>query len=297
VGGALREPIPQVPADGIHRGEPASPSPERTAKVSFFRGTEPIGSLCVHRILVDGQAVFSLRSGERQTLYLAPGRYWFGLEKAGDGLGFMCPALFFRTESILMDGAEETYVVTSGVLLRTEAKLGKKLPAPTVETGAVEFQEMQFALPAGQWQRFPGSPPTTQVLFMLKQGDRRAQSFSVWRVSYQKTMYGLTPKEHTKRYWDYEQFGKPRPTPWAGFARSTRTIAGKEYPIMTYQWRDPEVMADGIFLAYFPDDFQKRECFYILQWEDIHPPAVKRQGWEWFDLVVASFTVGPIPNR
>ena len=166
----------------------------------------------------------------------------------------------------------------------------------------VEFQEMRFTLPAGQWQRSPGSPPTTQVLFTLKQGDRRVQSFSVWRVSYQKGMYGLTPEEHTKRYFDYVQFEKPRPTPWGGFARSTRTIAGKEHPVMTYQWHhptgsNPEVVADGIFLAYFPDDFQKREHFYILQWEEIHPPGEMQQGLERLDQIAGTFAVGPVQDR
>lgn len=111
VGSALQDPIPQVPADSIHRADHASPPPGKTAKVSFYRGTEALGSLCIHRILVDGQAVFSLRKGESQTLYLAPGRYWFGLELEGGGFGFMCPALFERHESVLVDGAEETYRV------------------------------------------------------------------------------------------------------------------------------------------------------------------------------------------
>ena len=130
-GSALHDPIPQVPADNIHRGDPASPPPGKTAKVSFYRGTEDLGSLCIYRILVDGQAVFSLRKGERQTLYLAPGRYWFGLELEGGGLGFMCPALFERRESVLMDGAEETYraliasIGASPTLARTDAKPGK----------------------------------------------------------------------------------------------------------------------------------------------------------------------------
>jgi len=110
-GSALQDPIPQVPADSIHRVDLASPPPGKTVKVSFYRDTEVLGSLCTHRILVDGQAVFSLRKGERQTLYLAPGRYWFGLEREGGGFGFMCPALFERHESILMDGAEESYRV------------------------------------------------------------------------------------------------------------------------------------------------------------------------------------------
>jgi hypothetical protein len=131
-GSAVQDPIPQVPADSIHRGDSASPPSGKTAKVSFYRDTEALGSLCIHRILVDGQAVFSLRKGERRTLYLAPGRYWFGLELEGSGLGFMCPALFERRESVLMDGAEETYRVlvesigASPTFLRDRPGRGKK---------------------------------------------------------------------------------------------------------------------------------------------------------------------------
>ena len=71
---------------------------------------------------------------------------------------------------------------------------------------------------------------------------------------------------------------------------------------MAYRWHhpsasNPEVEAHGMFLAYFPDDFRRRECFYIFQWTDIHPPGGKPQGWEWLDQVVAGFTVGPISNR
>jgi len=130
VGSAVQDPIPQVPADSIHRGDLASPPPGKTAKVSFHRDTEAFGSLCIHRILVDGQAVFSLRKGEHRTLYLAPGRYWFGLELEGGGFGFMCPALFTRQESTLSEGAEETYLVIESigaapVLLRIEPVRGR----------------------------------------------------------------------------------------------------------------------------------------------------------------------------
>jgi hypothetical protein len=164
---------------------------------------------------------------------------------------------------------------------------------------AVEFQEMRFTLPGGRWDRSPGSPPSRQVLFTLNQGAGRVQTLSISRVNYPKSMYGLTPEEHTTNIWNYEQFEKPRPVAWVDFARSKRPIAGKEYPVMTYQWHhptasSPEVMADGIFLAYFPHDFQERERFYILQWEDIHPPAVKQHGWESLDQVIGSFSVGPI---
>jgi len=193
----------------------------------------------------------------------------------------------------------------AGIATLLLAALGgcSTLPAPTVATGAVQFQEMRFTLPAGQWERSPGSPLSSQILFTLNQGGGRAQTLSIWRVSYPNSMYGLTPERHTANVWNYEEFEKPRPpeAPWVRFERSKRTIAGSEYPIMTYQWRyptsNPEAEAHGIFLAFFPDDFRRRERFYLFQWTDLHPPGVKQQGWEWLDRVVASFAVGPVPNR
>ena len=161
---------------------------------------------------------------------------------------------------------------------------------------------MRFILPPGQWERSPGSPPTSQVLFTLKQEDGRAQTLSIWRVSYPEGMYGLAPQAHTTNIWNYEQFEKRRPVAWVDFARSKRSIAGREHPVMTYRWHlfsvsRPEVVAHGIFLAYFPDDFRKRERFYIFQWEDVHASGEKQQGWESLDQVVAGFTLGPIQDQ
>lgn len=118
VGNALHEPVPQFPADRFSRAASDPPSPEKTAKVSFFRGTEASGSACTYRILVDGKNAFTLQSGERQTLYLAPGPYWFGLEMApGSGaLSLFCPATFTREYGIVADGVEETYRALTAVI-------------------------------------------------------------------------------------------------------------------------------------------------------------------------------------
>src|SRR5260221_9706677 len=199
-------------------------------------------------------------------------------------------------------GNERSHV---GIVALFLAMLGGcgALPAPPAVTGAVEFREMRFTPPAGQWERSPGSPPSSQVLFTLGQEGGRTQTLSIWRVSYPNNMYGLAPEVHTTNHWNYEQYEKPRPSgPWVRFERSKRTIAGKNYPIMTYQWHypgasNPKAEAHGIFLAYFPDDFRGRERFYIFQWTDVHSPGAKQQGWEWLDQVVASFTVSPVANR
>ena len=130
VGAALQEPVPQFPADRFS----SEPSAEKTAKVSFSREKEASGSACTYRILVDGKIAFTLKSGEHQTLYLAPGPYWFGLEMApgGGALSLLCPATFTREYGIVADGAEETYRVLTEdfgrpTLLRIETGTHKDL--------------------------------------------------------------------------------------------------------------------------------------------------------------------------
>jgi hypothetical protein len=76
-----------VPTERITQQELASPSSERTAKVSFTRDRGFLGGACAHRVSIDGRLAFSLRPGETQTIYLAPGQHFFGLESGGG----LCP--------------------------------------------------------------------------------------------------------------------------------------------------------------------------------------------------------------
>src|SRR3989344_4408759 len=94
-----------VPAERIYQRELTVPSPGRTAKVSFLRDAGFLGGGCTHKILVDGQIVFAIRSGEYQTLHLAPGRYLFGLEIERG----ICPEFSSSHSLVLSDGAEDTY--------------------------------------------------------------------------------------------------------------------------------------------------------------------------------------------
>ena len=94
-----------VPAARIYQAELTVPSPGHTAKVSFLRDAGVLGSACTHKILVNGQPVFAILSGEYQTLYLAPGQYLFRLEIEGG----LCPKFSASHNAVLSDGAEETY--------------------------------------------------------------------------------------------------------------------------------------------------------------------------------------------
>jgi hypothetical protein len=99
-----------VPAARIYRHELTLPSPAHTAKISFLRDAGMLLGACIYKILVDGEAVFGIRAGEYQVLYLAPGQHSFGLEITGAGfLGSHCPIFSTAHNTVLSDGTEETY--------------------------------------------------------------------------------------------------------------------------------------------------------------------------------------------
>ena len=95
-----------VPADRIYQRELTVPEAGRTAKLTFLRDAGALGSACTHLILVDEKLAFGIRSGERQTLYVAPGRHTLELQIAG---GLCAGMLSMPVETVLGDGAEETY--------------------------------------------------------------------------------------------------------------------------------------------------------------------------------------------
>jgi hypothetical protein len=78
-----------------------------------------LGGGCTHKILVGGKTVFAIRAGEYQTLYLAPGRYLFALEIEGG----ICPQFSTSYQTVLNDGAEETY----RILIQTSGRIGDPL--------------------------------------------------------------------------------------------------------------------------------------------------------------------------
>ena len=108
-----------VPAERIYQRELTAPSSGHTAKVTFLRDAGSLGSYCAHKILVDGQVVFSINDGEYQTLYLAPGQHSLGWEIEGG----ICPKRDVRLQTDLSDGTEESYriliaTVAQGPLIR-----------------------------------------------------------------------------------------------------------------------------------------------------------------------------------
>jgi hypothetical protein len=94
-----------VPTERIYKPEFTVQSSGRTAKVSFLRDSGLLGVACIDKVLVNGDAVFSIRAGEYQSIYLPPGQYFLSLE-TGNGA---CPDVITSQNTTLADGAEETY--------------------------------------------------------------------------------------------------------------------------------------------------------------------------------------------
>jgi hypothetical protein len=97
------------------------PSPERTVKVFFIREKGSIDANCSYSILVNGLAAFSIRNGEAQTIYVAPGQNSIGMQSGRRG----CPNVAISQSSTFDQGSEATYRIFSpnpygAILVRTK---------------------------------------------------------------------------------------------------------------------------------------------------------------------------------
>lgn len=96
-----------VPSDRIYKPDLLNASPDRTAKVTFLRDSGFMGSGCPDNILVNGTAVFTMHAGEYETVFLAPGKYFFSVE-TGRG---PCPDVVTSQNTELSAGDREVYRV------------------------------------------------------------------------------------------------------------------------------------------------------------------------------------------
>ena len=98
-----------VPIARIYRPRLTQPSPGHTAKVLFLKDAGGPGTACSNDVLVDDDKVFTIRAGEFQALYLAPGEHKFVVQ-VSPGL---CQAFSRADFTILRDGVEETHRIFS----------------------------------------------------------------------------------------------------------------------------------------------------------------------------------------
>ena len=174
-----------VPAERIYQRQLTVPSPGHTAKVSFLRDVGFLGGACTHKILVDGQAVFDIRSGEYQTLYLAPGQYLFALEIKGG----LCPKFSASHNAVLSDGAEETYRIL--------------IPSPTsspriaIMDAPTEGSRGSSVEPPFKWDSEYSMPG---ISLTLKEKGRVTSSNGT-RVEYELRAFGVSALESSTLWW------------------------------------------------------------------------------------------------
>ena len=171
-----------APPARIHQAELTVPGPGRTAKVSFLRDSGALGAACAHKVSVDGRAVFSLRSGEYQTLYLTPGQHTFALEVEGAA----CPKLSASRSAVLGASGEEIYRIasTSGPRVVIIDTRGSDLRASSSE-------------PPFKWDSDYSEPG---VSLTLKEKGRHASSAGI-AVEYELTASGFSGKAPPTLWW------------------------------------------------------------------------------------------------
>jgi hypothetical protein len=187
------------------------------------------------------------------------------------------------------------------VLVAGAASAGEKSTGPLVKRKTIEFHEISFKIPERGWERV-GDQRSTSIQFIHVYGKNLGQSITIWPVVVPPEMRGLSPKEQASKYFEAERNLPRYPKPWEGFVEAERVIGGQPYPTMKYQVKLAAFPAqkpwtpivDGLFLLYFPQDFEKRQRFYVLMWQDLHPAYEKAKGLVEFDAFVSSFRVRPL---
>jgi len=168
-----------------------------------------------------------------------------------------------------------------------------RAPDSRASSTNVIFKEMAFELPGSDWTR----QETEQQVSYARNDDRpgHSQLVSVWPVPLARTNSRRTSQEQASSYFDLERHqARPPGVRWEGFTEGLRTIGTSSYPIMTFAIRTPTAEADGLFLLYFPPDFQDRQRFYCFMVQDIRRSGTgsPKLDQPMLDAIVSSFHLG-----
>jgi hypothetical protein len=120
------------------------------------------------------------------------------------------------------------------------------------------------------------------------------RGLSIWPVDVPPAVRTRSQKEHAAAYFESER-GMERPDgPWTDFNESEHPIGGQRYPAMSFQFHPNASTAhvmDGLFLIYFPPDFEQRQRYYVLMWSDLHLKRSPPCGLGELDAVVSSLRI------
>lgn len=132
-----------------------------------------------------------------------------------------------------------------------------------------------------------------QAVFTRKLGDRRFQSIGMWPAIFPPALQGRSQQEHTSAYFEIEK-QKPRyEGKWEGFVEGERDIAGRRFPTMTFRVSllPQHFVTDGLFVLYFPEDYDVWRKFYVFMWMDGHPDDQPGSGLDVLDAIVSSVAI------
>lgn len=165
----------------------------------------------------------------------------------------------------------------------------------------IDFQEISFDLPGSDWERVR-EEVGSRIQFHRNEGEGppypRFQDITVWRVGVPPSLRGLSRPEHVSKYFDGERHLYRDQGLWEGFMEAEREIGGNRYPTMSFRITLPAMgsvmpVIEGLFLLHFPQDFEERQRFYVLMWQDFHPADEEGKGFDELDGIVSSFRVWP----
>jgi hypothetical protein len=165
--------------------------------------------------------------------------------------------------------------------------------AQTAQRTTVSFDVVAFDLPGQGWQQTPATPG--QIRYIRKMGDGKFQHVAFWPVTFPPSFQGRSQKEHISAYFEFERQQPRYEGRWEGFVEGVREIAGRQFPTMSFTMTlaAQRFVADGLFVLYFPDDFDQRRKAFTFMWLDGHPQDQPGAGLEMLDAIVASTRITP----
>jgi len=152
--------------------------------------------------------------------------------------------------------------------------------------------EIRYLLPTRGWEeKHEGSGS----LMHVEVAGSRYQAISVWPIDVPAELRELPREQQVRAYFAMER-QSPRDVRWTGFKEGTRDIAGRRYPTLSAQIHldaksKPPVLGDVLFLVIYPDDFLRRQRFYVVMWMDYHPAKERGAGPQALDLFISGLTI------
>lgn len=166
--------------------------------------------------------------------------------------------------------------------------------------GPVSHAEISFTLPGSDWSKMDetvGAAFRVTCTRLLEQ--ERSTHFSVWPVDPAVQCRFWPAEKHVSAYFRMErQQERPADMRWENISQSERNIAGRKYPVLRFEFvsEADKRRWSGIMLMLIPEDFNRRQRFYVLMWMDSQW-SVNPGAWPGdLDAVVQGFTVGPHPG-